>query len=47
MLDVVIENPVLNFLFEEPGCHFKFSNEGITNEIVCERRIISYFLALS
>ncbi len=47
MPDVVIENPVLNSPFEEPTRHFKFSNEGVTDETVCERRISSYFLALS
>ena len=43
MRDVVIENPVLNSPFEEPTRHFRFSDEGITNEIINERRISSYF----
>jgi hypothetical protein len=32
---VVIENPFLNSPFEEPQRHFRFSDEGITNEVVC------------
>ena len=31
---VVIENPILNSPYREPGRHFKFSDEEITNEIV-------------
>jgi hypothetical protein len=42
--NVVIENPILNSPFEEPGRHFKFSDEGITNEIVSSRRVSSYFI---
>jgi hypothetical protein len=36
---VVIENPVLNSPFEAPERHFKFDDEGITNEIVESRRV--------
>lgn len=43
MRDVVIENPVLNSPFEEPTRHFRFSDEGITNEVVSKRRISAYF----
>ncbi len=46
MKQVVIENPVLNSPFEEPRRHFRFSNEGITNEIVESRRISSYFVPI-
>ena len=34
MKQVVIENPVINSPFEEPQRHFRFTDEGITNEIV-------------
>jgi type III restriction enzyme len=41
---VIIENPILNSPFEEPARHFKFSEEGITNEIVKARRKSAYFI---
>lgn len=44
MKTVVIENPILNSPFQEPKLHFRFSDEGITDEIVEERRISSYFV---
>ena len=34
MPDVVIENPVLNSPYEEPGRHFVFGDDGIRNEIL-------------
>jgi hypothetical protein len=37
MSDVVIENPILNSPFEEPRRHFRFGDEGITNDIVASR----------
>ena len=43
---VVIENPVLNSPFREPSRHFRFSETGITNEVVEERRVSSYFIPL-
>ncbi len=43
MADVVIENPVLNSPFEEPKRHFRFTEDGITDEIAEERRISQYF----
>ena len=43
---VVIENPVLNRPFEEPRWHFRFADEGITNEIVEGRRVSSYFVPI-
>jgi type III restriction enzyme len=43
---VVIENPIINSAFEEPTLHFKFSDEGITNETVNERRISAYFIPI-
>lgn len=46
MPDVVIENPILNSPFEEPTRHFKFSEDGITDEIVNERRPSAYFIPI-
>ena len=47
MPQVVIENPVLNSPYKEPSRHFKFSDEGITDEIVEARRISSYFVPIA
>jgi len=47
MKQVVIENPVINSPFDEPQRHFRFTNEGITNEIVSERRVSSYFIPIA
>ena len=47
MRSVIIENPILNAPFEEPTRHFKFSEEGITNEIANERRVSSYFIPIA
>lgn len=44
---VVIENPVLNGPFEEPNRHFKFTDEGITNEVILRRRTSSYFVPIA
>ncbi len=41
---IIIENPILNSPFEEPKRHFRFTDEGITNEIVAERRKSAYFI---
>ena len=38
-----VAEPILNSPFEEPSRHFRFSDEGITNEVVGARRISSYF----
>ena len=46
MEQVVIENPVINSPFTEPARHFRFTDEGITNEIIEERRISSYFVPI-
>ncbi len=46
MKQIVIENPVLNSPFEEPKRHFRFSDEGITNEIIESRRTSSYFVPI-
>ena len=47
MQQVVIENPILNSPFEEPKRHFRFSDEGITNEISEARRVSSYFIPIA
>ncbi|MEW6358491.1 MAG: BPTD_3080 family restriction endonuclease [Planctomycetota bacterium] len=47
MTQVVIENPILNSPFAEPTRHFKFSEEGITNEIVEQRRMSAYFVPIA
>lgn len=47
MKQVVIENPIINSPFDEPRRHFRFSDEGITNEIVAERRTSSYFIPIA
>ena len=47
MKQVVIENPVLNSPFREPTRHFRFTDEGITNEIEDGRRISSYFVPIA
>ena len=46
MKQVIIENPVINSPFEEPQRHFKFSEDGITDEIIESRRISSYFVPI-
>lgn len=47
MAQVVIENPIRNSPFREPSQHFKFTEEGITNEIVESRRPSSYFIPIA
>lgn len=47
MPQVTIENPILNSPFEEPSRHFKFGDDGITNEIVESRRVSSYFVPIA
>ena len=46
MPDVVIENPVINSPFASPTQHFKFSDDGITDEIVESRRSSAYFVPI-
>jgi len=45
--DVIIENPILNTPFAEPTRHFRFSDEGITSEVVESRRTSSYFVPIA
>ena len=47
MKQVVIENPVINSPFDEPNRHFRFTDEGITNEIIDGRRSSSYFVPIA
>ncbi len=46
MAQVVIENPILNSPYEEPWRHFRFTDEGITDEIVEARRTSQYFVPI-
>ncbi len=46
MKQVVIENPILNSPFEEPRRHFKFTEDGITDEIFEARRVSQYFIPI-
>ena len=46
MSRVVIENPILNSPFREPTRHFRFSDDGITDEVVEGRRVSSYFIPI-
>ena len=47
MSHVVIENPIINSPSDEPTRHFRFSDEGITDEIVDGRRTSSYFVPIA
>lgn len=47
MTQTVIENPIINSPFVEPTRHFRFADEGITNEIVDSRRTSSYFVPIA
>ncbi len=44
MKQVIIDNPVRNSPHKEPSRHFRFSEEGITDEIMEGRRPSSYFV---
>jgi len=46
MKQVVIADPILNSPFEEPSRHFKFNDDGITDEVVLSRRISTYFIPI-
>jgi len=47
MSQVVIENPIINSPFDEPTRHFRFTDEGITNEVVEGRRTSAYFVPIA
>ena len=36
---ITIENPVINAPFEKPQRHFRFTEDGITNEILEEKKV--------
>ncbi len=46
MPDAVIDNPILNSPFRAPTRHFRFGDEGITSEVVEERRESAYFMPI-
>ena len=41
-----IENPIINSPFLAPSRHFKFDDDGITDEIVMSRRRSAYFVPI-
>jgi type III restriction enzyme len=43
---IVIENPILNTPYDEPERHFRFDDEGITDDLVDGRRSSSYFMPI-
>src|SRR5690349_13591414 len=43
---VVIENPIRNSPFREPSRHFRFDDDGITDEITEGRRRSEYFMPI-
>src|SRR5579872_6884032 len=43
----VVENPILNSPFAAPERHFRFDDEGITNEVVDGRRQSEYFIPIA
>jgi hypothetical protein len=47
MSQVVIENPIINSPFDEPTRHFRFTDDGITDEIIDSRRTSSYFVPIA
>ncbi|MGA2441077.1 MAG: DEAD/DEAH box helicase family protein [Tepidisphaeraceae bacterium] len=44
---MIIENPVINSPFAEPQRHFKFDEDGITDQIAETRRVSSYFIPIA
>jgi len=46
MKQVIIENPIINSPFQEPTQHFRFSEEGITDQIEPGRRPSSFFVPM-
>jgi type III restriction enzyme len=47
LADTPIENPILNSPFVEPTRHWRFGEDGITNEVVNERRVSAYFMPIA
>ncbi len=46
MRQVVIENPIINSPFVEPVRHFRLTEQGITDEIIEERRPSEHFMPI-
>ncbi len=46
MPDVVIENPILNSPYDAPTRHWRFGDDGITDEVVDGRRRSAYFVPI-
>jgi len=44
---VTIENPILNAPFAAPTRHFRFDDDGITNDIVEKGRRSAYFVPIA
>jgi type III restriction enzyme len=44
---VIINNPIINSPFDEPRRHYRFDEDGITDDIVPERRISAYFVPIA
>lgn len=47
MTDALIDNPILNSPFKEPSRHWKFTEDGISDQVVDDRRISSYFMPIA
>lgn len=47
MKQIVIENPIINSPFLEPKRHFRFDDDGITNDIIETRRISQSFVPIA
>jgi hypothetical protein len=47
MKQVVIENPIINSPFSDARRHFRFNDDGITNETEESRRVSSYFIPIA
>lgn len=47
MPNVIIVNPILNSPYREPTRDWKFSDDGITDEIVDERWVSAYFVPIA
>lgn len=43
----IIENPIINSPFDEPKRHFKFDDDGITDQIGESRRKSAYFIPIA
>lgn len=44
---IVIQNPILNSPYHEPSRHFRFTDEGITDQIEEGRRVSGYFVPIA